>query len=91
LAREGLPDKATNFNSTATAILVRHCTKPCARFSTFPANRAPVKAFTCTVIVNPGAAVKFKLVSAMFGLILSMMLLLAVAVFFVLFSELAAM
>jgi len=56
-----------------------------------PLNSALVKAFTCTVIVNRGSAVKFKLVSAMFGLVLSMMLLLAVAVFFVLFSELAAM
>jgi hypothetical protein len=35
--------------------------------------------------------VKFKLVSAMLGLVLSLMLLLAVAVFFVLFSELAAL
>jgi len=42
-------------------------------------------------VVIQESQVKFKVVSAMLGLVLSLMLLLAVAVFFVLFSELAAM
>lgn len=43
------------------------------------------------VAANQECAVKFKLVSAMVGLILAMMLVLALAVFLLLFSELLAL
>jgi len=90
LAREGLPDKAANVN-IIRQFWYATAQNPAPDSTLSPVNRDTFIAFTATASGNQGSAVKFKLVSAMFGLILSMMLLLAVAVFFVLFSELAAM